>query len=106
VGSDAFGGDPTDDDDNNILFEPSSGEGNDVNDALSSSALTVVETSWTYTPGIGGSTEASLPGGSAQFDEPDGKPVFSYDVRQERKGQAHAMPDGEVGYGVIMRFGP
>lgn len=109
VGSDAFASDPTDEDGNRILFEPSSGERNEADDTLSSSALTVRETGWTYTPGDGSITEADLPGPSDQFDEPDGKPVFSYDVRKERSGSGkiHATPDGDgAAYGIIMRFGP
>lgn len=105
VGSDAYASDPMDLDSDGILFEPSAGENNDTNDAIVSG--TIRETRWT-TPG--GGSEQALPGGnSSRLEGPKGEPVFSFDVRQERRrrGQVHAMPDGDAqAYGVIMRYGP
>jgi hypothetical protein len=43
------------------------------------------------------------------LEGPKGQPVFSYDVRMERRrdGQVFAMPDGDaVSFGMIMRYGP
>ncbi len=43
-----------------------------------------------------------------KLEGPEGMPVFSYDVRQNRKGNLYAMPDGDpvASYGMIMRYGP
>jgi prepilin-type N-terminal cleavage/methylation domain-containing protein len=113
VGTDAYSSDPADQDGDHILFEPSTQttqeENNDVNDPLSSSPITIRETRWTVN--LNGRFEGDLqPGGDPNaLDVADGKPVFSYDVRQERRrrGQVFATPDGDAqAYGVIMRYGP
>ena len=105
VGADAFASDPSDEDGDGILFEPSSGENNNTSQVTV--AITIVETGWT-TPG--GMDEQDAPAGAAaSLDGPRGKPVFSHDVRAERKREAavYAMPDGDpVAFGVIMRYGP
>jgi len=113
VGFDGYASDVMDDgsgspnavsDNDGILFEPSLGENNDTNDTLVSG--TVRETGWT-TPG--GMDEQDAPGGTPALDGARGKPVFSYDVRTERRssGSVYATPDGDpTAYGVIMRYGP
>ena len=92
-------------DNDGILFEPSLGENNDGNDTFVSGE--VRETGWTTGGGV---NEHDAPGGTAGvLDGPRGKPVFSYDVRLERRRESavYAMPDGDgVAYGVIMRYGP
>jgi len=104
VGADAYASDPSDADNDYILFEPSPGENDGANTNLGS--VTIVETQWT-TAAAG--TEANLPGGNTLRDGPRGEPVFSYDVRMNRRREhaVFAMPDGDgTAYGVIMRFGP
>jgi hypothetical protein len=113
VGVDGYASDVMDDgsgtpnaisDNDGILFEPSLQENDDNNDTFVSG--TVTETGWT-TPG--GVDEQDAPGGTARLDGSRGEPVFSYDVRAERRsaGNVYAMPDGDAAaYGVIMRYGP
>lgn len=105
VGSDAYASDPSDQDGDYILFEPSTGENDDTDTTLT--ARTIRETGWTTAPS---GSESGLPAGSATAHEgPQGEPVFSYDVRMERRREqaVFATPDGDsVAYGVIMRFGP
>jgi general secretion pathway protein G len=114
VGSDGFASDVMDDgtlvanaysDNDRILFEPNTGENDNADTPFV--AGPVRETGWTTTPG--GMSESTAPGGSAALDGPQGKPVFSYDVRMERRGESavYAMPDGDgAAAGVIMRYGP
>jgi prepilin-type N-terminal cleavage/methylation domain-containing protein len=104
VGQDAFASDVSDDDNDDILFEPSTGE-NDGNNTVYV-VVTIQETDWT-TPGVG--DEQASPGGNPSLEGPTGEPVFSYDVREQRRreGNVYAMPDGDpVAFGVIMRYGP
>jgi prepilin-type N-terminal cleavage/methylation domain-containing protein len=123
VGVDGYAGDPMDDgtgtpnsvsDNDGILFEPSIGE-NDYDPTDSSTDDTRVsgvirETRWQTPTNTTSAKESSAPGGDVgKLEGPTGNPVFSYDVRQERrrKGQVYAMPDGDAAaYGVIMRYGP
>lgn len=115
VGADGYAGDPMDDgsgvanavsDNDGVLFEPSIGE----NDGIATPRVQGVirETRWQTPPASG--TEESAPGGNnTKLEGPTGKPVFSYDTRQERRrqGQVYAMPDGDAqAFGVIMRWGP
>lgn len=114
VGTDAYASDVMDDgsgtpnavsDNDGIIFEPSIGENNNTPDMFVSG--TVRETRW-MTPG--GISETQVPrGNGVTLQGPSGNPVFSHDVRQERR-RAHAvyaMPDGDPqAYGVIMRYGP
>ncbi len=105
VGEDAFASDVSDDDGDFILFEPSTQENDGSNDKLTT--VTVRETGWT-TPGTG-SEQAAPAGNSSALEGMRGKPVFSYDVRLERRreGAVYAMPDGDgAAWGVIMRYGP
>jgi type II secretory pathway pseudopilin PulG len=120
VGTDGFAGDPMDNgsgtpnavsDNDRIAFEPSIGE-NDYDPTNAATDNTRVsgairETGWT-TPG--GGSESAAPGGdNTKVEGPGGNPVFSYDIRQERRrsGQVYAMPDGDAtAYGIIMRYGP
>jgi len=106
VGEDAFASDPTDDDNNRILFEPSSGENNGLDTNLRTSSDTIIETRWTYRFNAGDKESGLEPLGTPELDDADGKPVFNYDVRQERRGKVYATPDGTASDGVIMRFGP
>jgi hypothetical protein len=113
VGTDGYASDPMDDssgtpnavsDNDGVLFEPSLQENDDGNDTLVSG--TIIETRW-ITPG--GVDERDAPGGTAALDGARGEPVFSYDVRAERRGahNIYVTPDGDSGaYGVIMRYGP
>ncbi|RJP22235.1 MAG: type II secretion system protein [Candidatus Abyssobacteria bacterium SURF_5] len=109
VGSDGYASDPSDADTDFILFEPSANENNETDDALSGTPVTFRETQWTISF-AGGSYERGLnPAGTSELDTADGQPVFSYDVRQERRSQRHiyATPDGDAAaFGVIMRYGP
>jgi type II secretory pathway pseudopilin PulG len=114
LGKDAYASDPADQDGDRILFEMSDADDNGtpeesdgVDDALTAS-VTIQETGWTVT--LSGNNESDLePSGTAGFDTADGKPVFSYDVRRERRrgGKVFATPDGDAqAMGVIMRYGP
>jgi prepilin-type N-terminal cleavage/methylation domain-containing protein len=115
VGADAYAGDPMDDgsgtanaysDNDGILFEPSIGENDGVNTNRLQGAIR--ETGW-QTPPSGGSEQEAPAGNAARLEGPTGNPVFSYDIRQERRrsGQVYATPDGDAtAYGVIMRYGP
>jgi hypothetical protein len=120
VGADGFAGDPMDNgsgtpntvsDNDGILFEPSGGTGGiDENDGLNTDRLqgTIRETGW-QTPPSSGSEQTAPAGNAGRLEGPSGNPVFSYDVRQERRrsGQVYATPDGDAtAYGVIMRYGP
>ena len=105
VGEDAFASDPTDQDNDYILFEPSTGENNNADTAFSA-GLTIMETGYS-TPG--GMNESAAPGGSAALDGATGNPVFSYEVRKARRRESavYITPDGDgAAYGVIMRYGP
>lgn len=114
VGNDAYasdvmdngGGTPTTYSDNDrILFEPSLQENNDANDVYVSGI--VRETGW-RTPGSG-SEQASPASNTNRLEGPKGQPVFSYDVRMERRRQKgiYITPDGDkAAYGLIMRYGP
>jgi len=112
-GVDGYASDVTDEDDDGILFEPSIGENNGVNSRLitDGSQRTIRETGWKL-PDIPdpGKWEAQTPGGNiATLEGPTGEPVFSFDVRAERRrqGLVYAMPDGNpVAFGMIMRYGP
>jgi general secretion pathway protein G len=105
LGEDAYAGDPSDQDTDLILFEPSPGENNGANTALV--PRTIVETQWLTAP-VG--NEGDLPpGSSGSLESADGKPVFSYDVRMERRrsGKNFVTPDGNpASMGMIMRYGP
>ncbi len=127
VGADGYAGDPMDNgsgtpnsvsDNDGVLFEPSYGENDDNPAALpdreaaftNTSRLSglVRETGWT-TPAASGSEQEAPGGNNAKLEGPVGKPVFSFDVRQERRrsGQVYATPDGDPqAFGVIMRYGP
>ncbi len=92
VGADAYASDPADEDGDFILFEPSTGENDDIDTPLN----------------VGGN-ESDLPAGSSSLDGPRGEPIFSYDVRKERRrdGTVFATPDGDpIAFGMIMRYGP
>jgi general secretion pathway protein G len=115
VGSDAFASDPTDMDGDRILFEPSDddtgtdgvqGENDAANTALGPQRI-IVESGF-RTPGSG--QERMAPGGNnAKLEGPKGEPIFSYDIRVERRRDeaVYIMPDGDkVAYGPIMRYGP
>ncbi|GAB4330203.1 MAG: hypothetical protein Kow0099_00640 [Candidatus Abyssubacteria bacterium] len=115
LGTDAYASDPADQDGDYILFEPSDEdedgvpeEGNNSDDPLQTTEIEYQETRWSLT--LSGNESGLDPTGQAgRLDVADGKPVFSYDVRQERRrtGQVYATPDGDPqAYGVIMRFGP
>lgn len=116
VGTDAYASDPADQDGDYILFEPSDEDMNGIPEESNSSddplqtapPIQYQETRWS--PSLSGNESGLDPAGQAgRLDSADGKPVFSYDVRQERRrtGQVYAMPDGDpVAFGVIMRFGP
>jgi hypothetical protein len=106
VGADGFASDPTDEDGNRILFEPSSGENNNTDDTLRTVSDSIIETRWTYNYNPGDMESDLGPVGTPQLDNADGKPVFSFDVRKERRGKVYAAPDGTAADGVIMRFGP
>ena len=109
VGMDAYASDVTDEDDDYILFEPSAGENNGTPDIFTpDDTHPIRETGWVI-PDVG-MTEAQAPGGNgAMLEGPTGEPIFSFDVRKDRRrqGQVYPMPDGgSVGFGVIMRYGP
>ncbi len=115
LGKDGYASDPADQDGDRILFEMSDAdndgnpeESNGIDDALSAS-VTMRETGWTVS--LSGMNESDLePSGTpGVLDNADGKPVFSYDVRHERrrKGNVFATPDGDPqAMGVLMRYGP
>ncbi len=114
VGSDGYASDVMDDgtgtpsaysDNDRILFEPSLQENDGINNAFASGI--VRETGW-RTPG-GGSEQTSPAGNPNRLEGPKGQPVFSYDVRMERRRQQaiYITPDGDrAAYGLIMRYGP
>jgi len=111
VGTDAYASDPADQDGDLILFEPSNDGANEENTASPGDAgdsfvsETIIETRWN-TPGVG-SEEQSPAGNPSALEGPSGDPVFSYDVREKRRGRIYAMPDGDPrALGVIMRYGP
>jgi len=114
VGSDGYASDPADLDNDTILFEPSDSDNdcvadvpNDENNGNNDTFAQVIirETRW-QTPG--GMTEQQAPTGNpSALEGPSGEPVFSYDVREKRRGRIYAMPDGDPrAFGVIMRYGP
>jgi len=106
VGADAYASDPSDEDSDFILFEPSSGENENPAVDTPLADRTMRETGWTTTQS---GNESNLPAGSAQLDGPKGEPIFSYDVRMKRRRQKAVFitPDGDsTAFGVIMRYGP
>jgi len=123
VGADGYAGDPMDNglgtpnsvsDNDGILFEPSIGENNyDPTDPTTDTVRVsgvIRETRWQTPANDSSSRESAAPAGDPnKIEGPAGTPVFSYDVRQERRkgGQVYAMPDGDAAaYGMIMRYGP
>ncbi len=102
--------DPADADGDKILFEPSTGENDNTKTPLTEH--TIRETGFKTPKASGGKTpseEKAPVGDGTRLEGPTGKPVFSYDVRMERRREkaVYVTPDGaRVGFGPIMRYGP